>query len=450
MDDGPGVSTDSLLRWADLLEALDEAQLAGRLIAHAGAGAVTVTGWPSTVDRARLLLATGDPEAALHTLDKYGTWQPPEEGLGFDDAVLAAAWAMLDHADAYNWLGGRVMALHACVGKNFGSWMLALAADHRGDTATAEQMWVWLAEHTEQITRTSVTRRMVVLAEAALRSLAQAEPPRDVGEVYRYLVSATELLPNPVDRDPRPVLDAAEALCRRLRPRTGPVFVAGAVLFGLLALGATAAGNGKVGIVLFALATLVWTRLVPIPGWTTAETSAYRYLMMVRPPASIRREREATVIPRRLAAEDRAQPCPQRSDRAGDGDDRSGPAARCDPAGRRLAPEGRCLDARRRRLRGRRVLPPRAAPAAGATLRGRRRPAVPLRDDGGHVRRISAGVRARAPGPGRSGQGAAATVRRGAPVPRHRGPLAAPGPHRYRCDRAAARRAGRQDRSDVP
>ena len=298
--------TSSLLRWGRALDSWDEVEPALTILTAAAMAEET------RHQRARLLLEQGDPRRALEVLDDGQSPGLPSEEFTMDDVLRAACHASTGHAGAYAWLRSLVVGADAAVSMAYIRWMVALAADERGDYDTADQMWQSLVKDSGFLTGASLARFSVVHARDARREAIAGEKLSKAFATYLRLVSNIEGLPNPLDRDARPILTAARLLRTRgeapaalllltAAERGGPPNPAVTeayrraaptrpgmtpwLRFGTIVAGAVAGlllGAGLVGLVLTVAAIAAWRRWIPIRGWTLIDSRLYRSLRSIQ------------------------------------------------------------------------------------------------------------------------------------------------------------------------
>ncbi|MDQ1654190.1 MAG: hypothetical protein QOI35_3390 [Cryptosporangiaceae bacterium] len=256
-----------------------------------------------SVLRARLLLLVGRPADAVEVLrDEAITELPAGARASWPYLVLAASLAATGDMRAYH----RLLATAARVEPNPAvSHLVAVAAEHTGDTGTADSAWLSILADHGVATPTSVAR----FAVAAMTSRDRHDFRASVRDVVRTAASFRHLDP-PLAEDPQPVLDAADALCARgdeagarllvrtvtrLNPRIPRLeerlreltpadgtrkhrLVAAALLVG----GALLIPLGVVAAVLVAVGRQVWIRRVPIPGLDRTDSVTWRTLRHLR------------------------------------------------------------------------------------------------------------------------------------------------------------------------
>ncbi len=299
-------SAASLLCWGRALDSWDEVDPALEILTSAAMPGET------RHERARLLLEQGDPRRALAVLDDGQHPGLPPDDFTMDDVLRAGCHASMGHAGAYAWLRSVTVAAQGAVPVVYIRWIVALAADSFGDTDTADQMWLSLVSDSGLLTGPSVARFTVVHASAARREAIAGGKIRKSAALYLRLADNLEQLPNPLDRDPRPIISAVRMLRERgeaqaalmlltaaangappnpaiaeayeraaptrpgMTPWTRAATIAVGTVVGLLV------GIGLVGLVLTVAGIAAWRNFIPIRGWTLADSRIFRSLRAVQ------------------------------------------------------------------------------------------------------------------------------------------------------------------------
>jgi hypothetical protein len=161
------------------------------------------------VDIARLHLLSGNLDAARALLPEppQGWTAPSDVHFQPEDMLAAACAAAAGNMVASNWLMAASAVLAERGNPWFGHYLVAVAADARGDKALAAQAWSTLVTRFKFSTELTIPKWAVAQvghrerldSTAALMNVATA-------------AFAFKLLPHPVDRHAQPVLDAAKDL----------------------------------------------------------------------------------------------------------------------------------------------------------------------------------------------------------------------------------------------
>jgi len=198
----------SLEAWLNVAQATDRASLALNLaeaLQDADRGRSD-----SHVRRAYLLLIAGRAAEARALLKANGAVPPDGPSQAASDLLLAACHAATGDEPAYRWLLSAVSRIGPLTDVGQFGYLVATAADAQGDRQTADQAWLNLAQGSGRVT--DLTVRKVIVAEMARRS--SDDPEAALRAVFRA-VANSDALDSPLDRDPEPVLVAAQELVAR-------------------------------------------------------------------------------------------------------------------------------------------------------------------------------------------------------------------------------------------
>jgi len=165
-----------------------------------------------------------------------------------------------------------------------------------------------LVEESNLLTWHSVARYTAVLASRARLEANQGGSVEASAVSYLKLVNNLERLPNPLDRDARPILDAVQMLRNRGDQRAAVLLLTAAAhagppnaavrrefermapqtltsstrwmgaMISAAGLVTVLLGHGLVGMAFGFVAVMGWMRWIPIRGWTRSETRIFRIL----------------------------------------------------------------------------------------------------------------------------------------------------------------------------
>lgn len=259
------------------------------------------------VSTARLHLLSGHfAEARSLLRPSADEWTPPP-GTQFrqEDVLVAACEAAAGNAIASTWLLAAASALSQQGETSIGHYLVALAADARGDLALGAQAWTTLV--TQLGIRTELTIPRWAVAQVAYRDPFEATVAlanvASAGFAFRSL-------PHQANRNPRPILNAANFLLAagdragarlllevvaRSQPRSEPVLEALVALSpraamrryrmrvrALLVVAFLLVPLGYVWAIGMALGRVWFRQHVRVPGLSAADSQVWRALRRVR------------------------------------------------------------------------------------------------------------------------------------------------------------------------
>lgn len=295
----------SLVRWGLALDCWDEFAPALAMLNQAAAPGST------RHERARLSLALGHPRQGLDILDEDRSGSLAGRSAA-DAALRAALRAALGDHDAYAWLRSQVVRDTGSAPIGYLRWLLAVAAEGAGDRPAADALWVSLVEQSHLLTWHSAARYNSIQAQRALLAANRGGSWQESAGTYLNLVGNLERLPNPLDRDARPILDAVRILASRGESRAAVLLLTAAAhagppnpvvrreferraprtltvntrwlgaMISATGLVSVVLGRGLVGMVIATVAAMGWMHWVPIRGWTRTETRIFRTLHAMR------------------------------------------------------------------------------------------------------------------------------------------------------------------------
>ena len=195
----------ALPAWAGLADRLDRIELARRLLE------VAAPAPDLGLTTARVQLLAGRPTEAMETLGAAGVRSSADADSGVEGVLVAACAAANGNDEAFRALlsasAGLAEKPAAAV---YCAYLVAAAAEARGDREIADQAWSSLVVRHQ--VRTALTVPRWAVAELVLRDNTDGLP---VIRSLAGVTSALERLGHRLATDPQPALDAADGLVQR-------------------------------------------------------------------------------------------------------------------------------------------------------------------------------------------------------------------------------------------